>query len=285
MSRFRFEASAPDVVVSLTEAGAAWASVQPGSGVHLVDLQPPLSITHLPAHVQACNKDIRARSAVQGVPRALWVLSSFWLNTWVQPCPTGVASMSELESLVKARATQLFGPAPDGQAWAISADWKSQGHFLCHAAPASVVAALGSDAMQSPLTLALHAATRLPELQTRDGLGWIAITAPGETHLVAVQDGYPVTLMSRRAGFGQDAREVLNQAISLWRIEQARTGQHADRLYWLDGACNEPMPRDELPQAVTPVEALWQRPSKDAEALPPAGRWLTRVLGMQRAFT
>lgn len=284
MSRFRFEAFAPDVVVSLTETGAAWTRVRSGSGVHLVDLQPPLSITHLPAHVQACNKDIRARSAVQGVPRALWVLSSFWLNTWVQPSPTGVASMSELESLVRARATQLFGPAPDGQAWAISADWKSQGHFLCHAAPASLVGALGSDAMQSPLTLVLQAAARLPDMQTPDGLGWMAFTSPSETHLIALQDGYPFHLISRRGRPDQDVREALNQAVSLWRLEQARTGQRAERLYWLDGTSHEPVQPDGLPLAVSLIEAPWQLPAKNAEPLPHASRWLACVLGMQKAF-
>lgn len=283
MSRFLFDASGPTVVVSLTEAGAAWSFVQNRDDIQLVELKHPLSAAHLTVNMQSCEQDIRASSKVRGVSRTLWVLSSFWLNTWVQSLPTGVESMSELESLAKARATQLFGPAADGQPWSVSADWKSHGPFLCHAAPASVVSVLRSDAMQSPLTLALHAASCLPELKTMHGVAWIAFTVPGEIHVVAFQGGYPITLSSRRGHPNQTAREALAQAVTLWRREQVRTSRCTEHLFWLDGSFREFLPDGECPPEVTCLKAPWLQHAKYTADLTPAGRCLSWVLDMQRA--
>lgn len=285
MSRFRFDATAPTVVASLTEAGAVWARMQPKIDLHRMEPLLPLSAEHLASHVQACQQDIRASGELAGTPRTLWVLGSFWINTWVQPRPSGVASMSELEKLAKARAAQLFGPSPDGQSWRVSADWKSRTAFLCHAAPATVLDKIGTEAIETPLTLALLAATRLPELQARERTIWMAFTAPGETHVIAFEQGYPVGLTSRRGPPETDTGEALNQAISMWRLEQTRTGQRSDRLYWLNGALQKPTQLGQALQAISPIKAPWQHFQKDEHALPPAQRWLTWILGMQRAFS
>lgn len=286
MSRFLFEAKPPAVVASLTEAGVAWARVQPKTTVRLIDAELPFSATHLPNHVQACKQDIRACKDLQGAHRTLWVLGSFWLNTWVQPRPTGVASLHELEGLVKARATQLFGPAPDGKPWMVSADWKSQGAFVCYAVPSSVIEAFGADdTVQSPLKLALDAARRVPELQAGGQTVWMAFTAPGETHLVAFQRGYPVALTSRRSPVTAQTSEVLDQAVTLWRVEQARTGQRSDRLFWLNAALKDlPLDRDAR-QGVTRLNIPWLRPADTSEALLPVERWLAWTVGVQRDFT
>lgn len=286
MSRFLSDTSPVERVAVLSDAGSAWTLVQTSTLLHTVDATPQAAANAFADQVQTCRQDMLTHAGGQtaAVP-TLWVLSSFCLNTWIQPHAYGIQSLSELERLIVARAVQLYGPAPDGQPWAVCADWKSNGPFLCHAAPQSTLAATERDSVQSPVTLALHASKRHPELQSEPRLTWMTFTLPGETHVFAFSRGYPVSIASRRSSNTATTQESLNQALALWRIEMARTGEMAERLYWLDGDMKPPANPADLPPAVSRLRAPWHNPTKASVDLAHSERWLTWVIGLLGATT
>lgn len=235
-----------------------------------------------PSEMPQKIRDVRSALDKKNQPSTnfQWVVSSFFLNTWIQAVPQGLASLAELSTLVQLRAPFLFGAPLCGEQWTVSADWQSSGHMVCHAIPQVALDALGDLPVSSLLTLALSA---LRTLGNNDpATSWYAVTAADELHILAMRNGAPLALRSTRQTAGATPEQLVSQVHALWQREQAKTDWPLGKLRWLH--CGSQLPKELI--ASIDVECI--APKLEEESL--AGLHSThseaeRMVGAARALS
>lgn len=240
MSRFPFRPKPRPCLVALPMSGhPAWLSSEMPTQARQVPNLPgqanaPEDIVH---RIQATRRSLEKTLATNSHIR--WIVSSFFLNTWIQAVPRGIASLDELSALVQLRASFLFGQPVCGHHWAVDADWQSSGTMLCHAMPQAALVAFENESVSSLASMAIDALGTIR--RNEHSVRWYAVTAANELHILAMQSGTPLTLRSTHRFAGGTADDQIRQTRELWRREQAQSGWHEGNLNWLHCDTNLPL--------------------------------------------
>ena len=169
---------------------------------------------------------------------------------WVFEVPPGVRALAELQTLARARALQLFGPAPGGAdapvsagdagGWQVTAEWRGSGRLWCTAVPLAWLAAIRQAGHLAGLRLqaepaAHHALSLLARAQTLRGVPSVALPSivawptPG---FLVLADGAPGSLRTWRC-LRRPAPQEVAELVALAQAEAqalAAVAGHADAL-------------------------------------------------------
>ena len=171
-------------LVGLSARGAAWLASSATGAPHWQQAawETCLSASNISIALKSVM-DLLDPSPAQGIA---WVLAPSLVRSWVQFPSPQIASLSELQAVAQARASQLFGEpvcaAAPGVPWAVTADWQAGRPFLCMTSPFVWVQSLQAlsqggknGQILSPLMLALeHFKQQIP------ASGWLAMAVAGE---------------------------------------------------------------------------------------------------------
>lgn len=176
---------------------------------------------------------------------------------WLQPVPSGTASLSELHAVAMATAQQLWGEG-SVEAWSVMGDWRSGGAFLCTAVPAAwervwaeLRARWGELSIHTPLLLALRHGLSGARLTSHSlsgprwpRHGWVGFALAHHLFVLRLQDAQVASLrcvqIPHAAGCASLEKAVLQEA----RREMLRYGGQQEPVHYPRAFAQPDLPQD-----------------------------------------